>query len=674
METISCPSCKELVRLATAELPAGCSIRCPWCDEIAVAERWTSKLPPMAVVLDANGNRLVEPTIPLEPAAFMASQTPGNDGGTDDATEPNAESPIASEALKPDLHSDRSEPNDLPDDGTPTSWDPQDGPARLDEVVEQADPVGRHHNESSEVDLEPMESPPAFETSQSPTIDQIEEAWEESEGLDGGGELDGEETLDDDETEFTKAETSTKLKVPLANDDRSYYQRHGWGKRQRNAVRIAKIVAPSLLAIPIAGGILWLGDIDLGFYPFNGNGQNNESRLSSAGPSDAIAPTGNSSFDDGESSMPSEKPSAGDTSAVVSPSNDFDKVSENESANQRPTVFAESSPPVGNDGSQEGPTANFPPKSDSENLENDGIDKDVRSVLEDTDGIPMEQLIEEIKERKPSEDFADDDQSRKTVGMIARQQAMQRQLDEFGEANAQRPPRDEPHQLMIFPKTVPPVESITESNSIKQASAEAASVETAEDSEASLANSTEKNDAASGDRPIDIETVESDSTGNVESKGTGDSATETSKPRSKECELALQSLAQIGDSSDRKSHEVVMAYAHVARLAEVDNIDDEIDEVLSRIADDENTQSLLESLAVAWIDWSKRKTDGMLLIGRIVRQEDVANFILSDGTELTIDADLPPNVPKQTPVVVLAKIVSKNPSPRVRLIAGTVVP
>lgn len=272
MPTVSCPSCDEIVRLPTYRLPSGCSVQCPWCNEVLSGPQWQAKLPPMAVVLSADGSPIQwdsqEATRPEDSVSSVIAAAEQLDVAESDGSE-SVDSGSIAETVDFDESPDLSDLEDTID---------------LDET-----PAPPGHSIVAAVEDHVDDAPSKGPTS----IDEIEQAWETPQGWESQESIADDAAFDDDGDDFddddhgvdnddvdgpvrrTVADDSEsasphRQRVPVAEDQRSYYERHQWGRKPHDTIRWLKIASPSLLALPVIGTILYFADIDLGFYPFNG--------------------------------------------------------------------------------------------------------------------------------------------------------------------------------------------------------------------------------------------------------------------------------------------------------------------------------------------------------------------------------------------------------------------
>lgn len=238
MAHVSCPCCEEIVRLSVDSLPEDASVRCPWCSATLPAADWLINLPPAAIILGANGEPLK--SLDTQAAVQVAEETP----------------PVV----------EATETQDAADT------------IDLDEPLSCESPSGDSPSElsgSSIVSFDVDEFPNELSLAQ-PTIDEIENAWDTTEEWDPPGSTIATNDADDDIDTSMSHELGGVDDVSVSpgrvrNDDhRAEFQRHQWARKRRKMMRLLKIASPTLLAIPIIGGILIYSGADLGFYPFDG--------------------------------------------------------------------------------------------------------------------------------------------------------------------------------------------------------------------------------------------------------------------------------------------------------------------------------------------------------------------------------------------------------------------
>ncbi|MEM6468113.1 MAG: hypothetical protein AAF802_00990, partial [Planctomycetota bacterium] len=105
------------------------------------------------------------------------------------------------------------------------------------------------------------------------------------------------------------------------------------------------------------------------------------------------------------------------------------------------------------------------------------------------------------------------------------------------------------------------------------------------------------------------------------------------------CEAALQTLERlqeaIGSDTSNLLQTKLAAYRDLATLGSLESGDDAIPAVLRSL--DSETRSLLGPLCGPWIKWSNRQTDGLLLVGRLISEEDAVIFEVDGGERYRAD-------------------------------------
>ncbi|MEL6104788.1 MAG: hypothetical protein AAFU85_02070 [Planctomycetota bacterium] len=84
-------------------------------------------------------------------------------------------------------------------------------------------------------------------------------------------------------------------RVPIASDQRSYYDRHEWGRRNRrlDVAKALRLALPTIIVLPLVLTAVAFSGVDVGFYPFDGS-----LRLSSIGSPAPNTANGDSSTGD----------------------------------------------------------------------------------------------------------------------------------------------------------------------------------------------------------------------------------------------------------------------------------------------------------------------------------------------------------------------------------------
>ncbi|MDM4017109.1 hypothetical protein [Roseiconus lacunae] len=596
---------------------------------------------------------------------------------------------------------------------------------------------------------EDLVADPAPSETRRPTLEEIEEAWAESESYskaddeDGDGEdviegdafgssdddfdatvSDEDPSFDDELEQLALRDRHQATPFTFDEDDRPYYRQNGWGKRRQSAIRFFKIAAPSLMALPILAYILILAKVDLGFYPFDGS-SHSAMVQGNASSSDADdLPVATSANDDSTGASASDHDSdmeAADTGKTKDDEVDSPAPMLTTLSDTRDNVSGATNEDVG-DGwiasDKQATSINtdqFQPTNDSvvavlpsSSWAASSIDTDntIAGVTDNDDGSIVE-LIQSIKtDVEPVDDL--DGQPRRTIEMIAREQALQRHKRLHQPTSPDRIESDasvaadqsdlaseshSPSPELVIDDAVPPITSEL-TNPVRQASAEATVGMSFPPSEAlPLPERADPIEPAEVDTqtteataPDELET--SERAHGVSEGGTSEGSTSegsgaevvsvSGEAALLACQQVVRQLEAIGADhlSDREATmATVKAYRNVSRLADfVDEADTpKLDAVFEALAD-EGTLSELESLCAAWIDWPKRQTKGILLIGTLTTNGNSRAFVLGDKTRLSIVGETSLEINDDERCIALAEIVSGESPASVRLIRVDAVP
>lgn len=431
------------------------------------------------------------------------------------------------------------------------------------------------------VSLDEDEFPSELSLAQ-PTIDEIENAWDSTEAWDSqepaSTAIDGDDDID---TSLGIATTDSqpiadrtsdlprdRQKTSRSNDDRSHHHKHLWGRKPRKVARLLKIASPTLLALPIIGGLLLYFGTNLGFYPFNGS-----------------------------------------SNLVVADAS--------QSLSNRDEAITES------DGDGDNPPAT--PKSVGRVLVDSDQDAD-----NDSSYITVEEMIQSLDGR--AKEFADDSPTETdnppavTIEMIA-----MRQRESRDDGQKMATPEDATENLneslLVFPAQPPSVDLI------RQVQAEVVS-ETDSDSAEIIAA----------------------------------------------CNRAIESVKQLGPNKRGDVPNKValksklLAFRDISRVGSL-TVDANSPSVSGLLSELTHTDALtqLMPLCSEWVGWGGRKTDGMLLIGKLQDQDGETYVQLNEA--MRVDVELAPDrrVLIGSQCAMLCKIISDNDSPRVQLVAGMAV-
>ena len=147
------------------------------------------------------------------------------------------------------------------------------------------------------------------------------------------------------------------------------------------------------------------------------------------------------------------------------------------------------------------------------------------------------------------------------------------------------------------------------------------------------------------------------------------------------CEEAIRVIGrwQADESKDQPARQRVLAqlqaYRSVSQIGSLQFASNSpsVAKLLKTLVDSDALQSL-EPLCGEWINWGRRQTDGMLLIGRLKAGETETFFELADGSQLRIRSSKEIHVPAESRCVAIGRIISAEDVPLVQLLAGVVVP
>ena len=119
----------------------------------------------------------------------------------------------------------------------------------------------------------------------------------------------------------------------------------------------------------------------------------------------------------------------------------------------------------------------------------------------------------------------------------------------------------------------------------------------------------------------------------------------------------------------------LLAYRDLSRVASLTIPPDSpsVAALLDQLSRPKNLTQL-EPLCGEWLAWRGRKTDGMLLIGRLVNDGDAESMLeLSDGTQFRVRLADDLELPVDARCACLGKLLSTDDVPLVHLVAGIVV-
>ncbi|MDV6028809.1 MAG: hypothetical protein F9B45_01595 [Phycisphaera sp. RhM] len=147
------------------------------------------------------------------------------------------------------------------------------------------------------------------------------------------------------------------------------------------------------------------------------------------------------------------------------------------------------------------------------------------------------------------------------------------------------------------------------------------------------------------------------------------------------CDEAIRAISrwQADESEDQPARQRMLAqlqaYRSVSQIGSLEFASNSpsVAKLLKTLMDSDASQSL-EPLCSEWINWGRRRTDGMLLIGRLKTAETESFFELADGSQLRIRSSKEFHVPTESRCVAIGRIISTEDVPLVQLLAGVVVP
>ena len=262
----NCPRCRESFRLPSDELPEDAYAQCPWCSESFPISEVLNQLPPVLEVLSADGQPLTfKSVVPGVAAAGVAaaglfgsddlSIDAGDDDRSDDADFNNetvvddGSGSIFAEAFdESNSDFDSHEDKDCKETVTEETW-----------VNDLGEDLELHDDTEGQrtVAIEPGD------------LDSFGDLSEEPDEAEQGDELDPNDTLEEQQPSPDSIAPMKVSSTPLRRKKKSILR------------TILGPVMGGLLALPIAGGILWLAKVDLGFWPLTGYGVSQSNRSAS---------------------------------------------------------------------------------------------------------------------------------------------------------------------------------------------------------------------------------------------------------------------------------------------------------------------------------------------------------------------------------------------------------
>ena len=142
------------------------------------------------------------------------------------------------------------------------------------------------------------------------------------------------------------------------------------------------------------------------------------------------------------------------------------------------------------------------------------------------------------------------------------------------------------------------------------------------------------------------------------------------------CQRATAATKTLSEPTDRDATlNALIAYRDISRVAGLDGVKNSacVAELLDMLSQSDSIDQL-SSLCPEWINWNRRKTDGMLLIGKLIRENDQLAILLDDQTHVVLKDDMPHVLPIGKRVVLLGSIENSGKTPLVRTVAGVVAP
>ena len=549
------------------------------------------------------------------------------------------------------------------------------------------------------------------------TLDQIEQAWESSRPSNEPVKDAAPTALVDSVLQDDQSVLAEKPKrVPIAEDQTSYYERHRAKKRRPNASRIVKMAAPTLLSLPIVCLILYFSGLNIGFYPFDGSGNEPETLAdttadltndltavpSTPGPGPGRTPA--TAFSEDSSTLVSP----GDTtlSTAQNDSRDSDaEVPQNTAQALQPTTDSDDAtvsnePAAGDNGDaasdlvqdlglsnsidttdrvgelSTGETSSVaadPASGDDDSAgDDDAYPADVASLFAgdkidqgdqagDTpvaDNFDDESSIDAVIERMRDQVVAATDRietsdpNRVSAGMAA-EKRMREQLQMPDKTDRPDLSDDDARRAQIESSLLVFPSHPPKVDQVRQRDKNSAA-ETGADQ---VAQSTE-NPSDSAPRKDELP------------------ATEPVSPEmSVELKRAIESVKavkQLDSASERESTiRRLVAFRDVSTIGDLlsDQPQPGIQELFDLLIEPA-TQSNLEPLCSEWVGWSGRPTAGMLLFGELQVDQAEPKMRLEDGSFLEVELAQHLESTPSGRVVAIGIILSSENAPRVRLVAG----
>ncbi|MFU7558965.1 hypothetical protein ACMFWY_09825 [Roseiconus sp. JC912] len=503
------------------------------------------------------------------------------------------------------------------------------------------------------------------------------------------------------------------------DDDRPYYRSNGWGKQRRSAIRFLKIASPSLLAIPALVFILLQSNINLGFYPFDGawnpkqdaSNENQFAALSGNGTAQNSSGLGDSldppETEDGETTIPDSVIQQGpieESEFVVSTDDasdlaDAQPVVTSQQLIDSDAKVADVDPPFQSAMDPSGDTDVFADAESSNAITSTGPTEDdpssdtgspaVGNIVDRQWDLPMDDVMEELKNNLTPFD-GQMDQPGVTVEMIAKRQQEERWQ------RRQRATEDLDSES--FASSVSDSGNESEVNAVpdSELNSEDAGVDSIAKSDAASTIDRQELDTTALENPVRQASAQSDveqqSLGLVANSHTpiADAgpvqdinplpsdifATDPSHLEAAEsaCLKVVESLESLhpSDQNDRQATIAnLKAYREVCRLVDVEGIADapSLKAVLHQVAE-KPIHRQFTSLSGAWIQWPKRQTKGVLLLGKVETEDGQTTLRFDDGSQVALEHDFGDrrSLVEGESIVGLAEIISAESPRSVRLI------
>ena len=252
----------------------------------------------MVRVLDADGNAItteqLQDSVQRVAAPPLASERDDakeatEPVGEEEQSEPTEEAEIAAAAAPANLEtlvglgsgaeleaprsvvlSEELADSDSSDLGETSDWDLQSpDPIQVDSEAES--PLS--DNETNDLsDIVSLGS--VSERSTEDLAPSHDEALESESDFQPNEDFREETPIKESESTSTHELPNDQKKVPIATDQRSYYDRHEWGRDHRRSLdraRAFRLAIPTLIVLPLVIGAVALSGVNLGFYPFDGS-------------------------------------------------------------------------------------------------------------------------------------------------------------------------------------------------------------------------------------------------------------------------------------------------------------------------------------------------------------------------------------------------------------------